>query len=150
MHSFVPKTSWQDCWIHIPNIAESLIFNRKKFQSQNFVPQCSCPLFLSCNHFQHTLLLISASPVPYCWNSFHAVKKSSFLYTEVLTSVKNIYILLQAIRKPACNHKIFQYNENKFKEKGKKRKKKANISLENAVPKMVFYFFICLSSLLPN
>lgn len=61
-------------------------------------------------------------------------------------------MLLQAIRKPARNHKIFQYNKNKFKEKGgkKERRKQTFPQRIHAVPKMVFYFFICLSSLLPN
>lgn len=79
-------------------------------------------------------------------------KKIFFFCTEVLTLVKNVYMLIQAIRKPARNHKIFQYNKNKFKEKGEKKERRKQTFPQriHAVPKMVFYFFICLSSLLPN
>lgn len=52
-------------------------------------------------------------------------KKIFFSLYRSADIVKNIYILLQAIRKPACNHKIFQYNENKFKEKGKKKREES-------------------------
>lgn len=79
-------------------------------------------------------------------------KKIFFFLYRSADMVKNVYMLLRAIRKPARNHKIFQYNKNKFKEKGgkKERRKQTFPQRIHAVPKMVFYFFICLSSLLPN